>query len=378
MRRAHLPHLLIALALAAPASAGTVAGFNEALNSYQASVQAEDWDEAVVASATLLDEATGILPDEDERWAVLYVNHATALAQNAQKDEASPWFEKAYAKGRAAWGDDAPELISFMKAEATAYIDPADSEPARRRFRVALDATAEHYGNDSLEYAQLALDAGRAMIDECYSVRGETWVEEALAIYETSGSEYEVQSAIAAFYLGKHRIFRGDETIAIDYFERAVNSLGNATAETKELAASAHATLVSLYTDRGDAPRAAKHEQAIAAVGAAVQQMDFLPVKRVAPRYPENALRRGLEGHVDLVFTVTTDGNVEDIVVTDVRVNRRGKTGGKTNVRNSIDGRKFAEAARRATSDFKYTPRFIDGEAITVPGVRTRIRFQLR
>lgn len=370
-----LLHLLVALALVAPVAAGTAAGFNEALKSYQVSVATGQWDDAVAASTTLLDEAVGLLPDGDERWAVLYINHATALAQNDQRDDAVPWFEKAYATGRAVWGDDAPELIPFMKAEASAYISSWDSNPARKRFRVALDATAAHYGGDSLEYAALALDAGRAMIDKCFSVRGETWVEEALAIYDQSGDDYKAQAAIAAFYLGKHRLYRGDESIAIDYLERAVDTLGTATEETKELSAAAHAKLVSLYTDRGNASLAAEHQEAIASIGASMQQMDYLPVKRVAPRYPKISFNRGLEAYVDLVFTVATDGSVEDVVVTDVRVNLVSK--GTSNARDSVDGRRFAEAAKRAVSEFEYTPRFVDGEPIAVPGVRTRIRFQM-
>ena len=377
MRCTRLLHFLIALVLTAPAAAGTVAGFNEALSAYQASVANENWDDAVAASTSLLDEAEGLLPEGDERWAVLYINHATSLAQNDQRDEAAAWFEKAYATGRAAWGEDAPELIPFMKAEASAYIDTFDSSPARRRFRAALDATAAHYGEDSLEYAELALDAGRAMIDKCFSVRGETWVETALSIYESAGDQYRVEAAIAAFYLGKHRIYRGDEGVAIDYLERAVDSLGSATAETKELSAYAHSTLVSLYTDRGDTMLATEHQQAIIALGASMQQMDYLPVKRVAPAYPRSALSRGLEAYVDLVYTVTTEGTVEDIVVTDVRVSRKGDADGTEDVRDSTDGKRFAKEAIRAASRFEYTPRFVDGAAIAVPGIRIRIRFRL-
>ena len=45
--------------------------------------------------------------------------------------------------------------------------------------------------------------------------------------------------------------------------------------------------------------------------GMNVAEGDYLPIVRVAPVYPARALSRGLEGYVDLVFTVTTAGTVQ-------------------------------------------------------------------
>ena len=46
-----------------------------------------------------------------------------------------------------------------------------------------------------------------------------------------------------------------------------------------------------------------------------VAEGDYLPIVRVAPVYPARALSRGLEGYVDMGFTVTTTGTVKDPVV---------------------------------------------------------------
>jgi protein TonB len=40
--------------------------------------------------------------------------------------------------------------------------------------------------------------------------------------------------------------------------------------------------------------------------GMNIAEGDYLPIVRVAPVYPARALSRGLEGYVDLAFTVTT------------------------------------------------------------------------
>jgi protein TonB len=90
-----------------------------------------------------------------------------------------------------------------------------------------------------------------------------------------------------------------------------------------------------------------------------IAEGDYLPIVRVAPVYPARALSRGLEGFVDLSFTVTTAGTVRDPIVLQST--------------SSL----FERAAIRAVLKFKYKPRVVDGVPVDVPGVKTRISFQL-
>jgi len=93
--------------------------------------------------------------------------------------------------------------------------------------------------------------------------------------------------------------------------------------------------------------------------GMNIAEGDYLPIVRVAPVYPARALSRGLEGFVDLSFTVTTAGTVRDPIVLQST--------------SSL----FERAAVRAVLKFKYKPRVVDGVPVDVPGVKTRISFQL-
>ena len=93
--------------------------------------------------------------------------------------------------------------------------------------------------------------------------------------------------------------------------------------------------------------------------GMKIAEGDYLPIVRVAPVYPARALSRGLEGFVDLSFTVTTTGTVKDPIVIQST--------------SSL----FERAAVRAVLKFKYKPRVVDGVPVDVPGVKTRISFQL-
>ena len=108
------------------------------------------------------------------------------------------------------------------------------------------------------------------------------------------------------------------------------------------------------------APPAVANTQDIGGPGGMnIAEGDYLPIVRVAPVYPARALSRGLEGFVDLMFTVTTAGTVKDPVVLQST--------------SSL----FERAAMRAVLKFKYKPRVVDGVPVEVPGVKTRISFML-
>lgn len=93
--------------------------------------------------------------------------------------------------------------------------------------------------------------------------------------------------------------------------------------------------------------------------GMNIAEGDYLPIVRVAPVYPARALSRGVEGYVDMSFTVTTTGTVKDPLVT------------------FSTSSLFERAATRAVLKFKYKPRVVDGVPVDVPNVTTRIRFEL-
>ena len=93
--------------------------------------------------------------------------------------------------------------------------------------------------------------------------------------------------------------------------------------------------------------------------GMNIAEGDYLPIVRVAPVYPARALSRGLEGYVDMSFTVTITGTVEAPIVL------------------FSTSSLFERAATRAVLKFKYKPRVVDGIPVAVSGVKTRISFQI-
>ncbi len=93
--------------------------------------------------------------------------------------------------------------------------------------------------------------------------------------------------------------------------------------------------------------------------GMNIAEGDYLPIVRVAPVYPARALSRGVEGYVDMSFTVTTAGTVKDPIIM------------------FSTSSLFDRAATRAVLKFKYKPRVVDGQPVEVSGVKTRITFKI-
>jgi protein TonB len=94
--------------------------------------------------------------------------------------------------------------------------------------------------------------------------------------------------------------------------------------------------------------------------GLSASDGEFLPIVKVAAQYPPRASSRGIEGYVLLEYTVTKQGTVKDPIVIEAE---------PSNI--------FNKAAIRSALRYKYKPRVVDGVPQDVPGVQTRIVFQL-
>jgi protein TonB len=87
---------------------------------------------------------------------------------------------------------------------------------------------------------------------------------------------------------------------------------------------------------------------------------DVIPLVRISPDYPPRALSRGLEGWVQVQFTITPTGTVKDPMV--VNAEPKGM---------------FDDAALKAIARWRYNPKVEGGVAVERVGVQTIIRFQL-
>ncbi|WP_116368656.1 energy transducer TonB [Parahaliea mediterranea] len=95
-------------------------------------------------------------------------------------------------------------------------------------------------------------------------------------------------------------------------------------------------------------------------IGAGAGTSTIVPVFRIAPDYPQSALRRGIEGHVDLIFDVAASGRTENIRV--LAAEPEGV---------------FERAAMQTLAKWKYKAPVQDGVPYGQRDMTTRITFRL-
>lgn len=91
-----------------------------------------------------------------------------------------------------------------------------------------------------------------------------------------------------------------------------------------------------------------------------VSDGEYLPIVKIAPTYPIEALNKGIEGHCTVQYTVTKQGTTKDVEV--------------------VEGecpRVFSRSSIAAAKKFKYKPKMEDGKAVEVPGVKNKFKFEL-
>jgi len=93
--------------------------------------------------------------------------------------------------------------------------------------------------------------------------------------------------------------------------------------------------------------------------GDAASEGDVIPIVRIDPQWPREALLEGAEGWVEVEFTILPDGSVDDPVIL-----------------QSEPPRLFDRSAIRAILRWKFKPRIVNGEAVSRRAVQ-RIDFQL-
>lgn len=88
--------------------------------------------------------------------------------------------------------------------------------------------------------------------------------------------------------------------------------------------------------------------------GDAAAEGDVIPIVRIDPEWPREALLDRIEGWVRIEFTILPDGNVTDPVVLE-----------------SEPRRVFDQNAMRAVRRWKFKPRIVDGEAVSRQAIQT-------
>ena len=277
------------------------------------------------------------LQPENDRLPFLQAQVNQALARNSLDDA-----RDAVRSGRY---QDATNALSA----AASY--GADRDAIRSIEREIADARSAQQTDDLLERANARLEQGRLLQPANDNAR--FLFESVLASDPNNIAARQGLSAVASKLVLNAR--EAIDAGQLDQADSLLKSAAQIDASSSELEASWQA-----LADARDAisQQAAADQERLAREAAAAAEKEArdaelaaaeaarpVPVssltrtKYVAPKYPRSAERRGLNGWVDVVFTVTLDGKVRDV-----------------EVRNSEPGTMFVNSAIAAVERWEFEP----------------------
>lgn len=102
------------------------------------------------------------------------------------------------------------------------------------------------------------------------------------------------------------------------------------------------------------------------------ESRNLMPITRINPEYPVQALSEGLQGWVQLEFSVDAAGNVSNVSVVKNCVWPQTGTEEECTANTLFD-----EVATTALAQWKYAPSTGDGSAVKAEGVQTIMKFTL-
>lgn len=371
--------LLVLILLPVVASAqdeDQVRAFNAAWQAYVAAMESDRSDLRIKAAADVLAKAQELFSESDERIAILTHNYGAALLLGRQNEDAQVQLRKALDLQQQRYGKKSAKLVPIIADLADASGGLTRQGLHMKHYRRALHILEDEYGEESDEYASLAFRAGRNLFELSQSTDGEKYLRQAHDFFVADGGPADRRAGMANGYLGKIRFYRRDYRDAIDYWNAALQSFSGDTPEDRKRRLTFHAFIVGAYESWGKTDLATEHCLAVGRESPARPDQDYVPLFRMAPVYPTMMLAQGIEGHVDFEFTIDENGFVRDaVVVGEVADGRPDLV--RARVGTSQEDRSFQNAARAAVERFRYAPRFVDGEAVAVDGVKTRISFRI-
>ena len=135
------------------------------------------------------------------------------------------------------------------------------------------------------------------------------------------------------------------------------------TQQREDQRVAAEAQQVAQQARQRAAEQMAEQQRAQLAAAAAekAEIRSYAPINKSAPDYPRRALSRQLEGDCTVEYTVLQNGQVKDPRI----------------VPGACEEQIFVRPSLAAAKDFIYKPRMINGQAVSVPGVRNTFRYRM-
>ena len=353
--------LLLPLALFAEQSVvDTELALAEAWQRYDRHIENQNWTAALDEMAAMVDHASFGLPAGDERVPALVLSYATLLDYLNHDELADAAFLDAREAYIETFGSNSIEMVPLIMAEGDRIGGKYRARDQKSKYREALVIVERAHGRQSLDYAELSLDAGLRILDLSRTDDGLSYVRNGLSAYKKLLGPNDPRTAEAHIGMARIYIGKGKYSLAAGYLEDALQGFDPGTEEGRERAIQTHRYPIRTYEVSGKGSKSDRHIDALIELMTDGTNSEPIIAARFSPEYPEHLGEQGKQGSVTMRFKVDLDGTVTDPVVVEV-------TGDD----------EFVAPAREAILRYRYLPALVDGARVVADDMSATIVFDI-
>lgn len=340
------------------ASQNTQQEFNQVYQAYQHAVESKnDTDKYELAKkAYFLGQK--VYGKGQQNTLNLASNYAESMPDDRKKEQVALYREIVIATEKL-YNTHSPQLIDPLLSLAKSLVESGKRSAWHTHIEHALKIAK--YSEDIVLESKVNFEAAKILFtNREYYRKAKQYLKRTDEINIThlpvdSLYRLEVDMWVAAYEAGRKR-----HNAAIERLTNVVDVFDNNLDFEHPYELFAHSRLVVAYERKGDREAATKHCIAIAQMRPWNDNMEQTPLYRQEPKYPTGAAKVGREGSVQLEFTVTPSGFVEDIMIL-----------------NPDQGKAFQNASIKALKQWRYAPKFVDGVAVPATS-SVQLDFRLR
>jgi len=332
------------------------AQFKTAYQAYNESLKTRDYNQQIISARKAYDLGQKLYGPEDISTANLALNLAIVLNKNKQIDEAEklePQIQSAYEKK---YGKQSKEIMGLYVSIASS-IGWNNRYKMRKYYGKALTLAKDVQDSDPLLTATVQLLVGQNLLmnrDKKSKV-----ILKALDYLADTFPATDKRVVEAEFWAGKYYMSINKSNKAIKHFSANLPVFENLEGATHPLELNTRAFLVSVLERKGRSEEATEHCVAIGAMTPWDDTQDAQPIYRVDPKYPISMARKGKSGYVVMEFTISKSGVIKDIIV------------------KKVQGKSFIKPAKKALEQWRYAPKFVNGQAVMATEQTVRLDFKI-
>ena len=300
-------------------------------------------------------------PRNDMRAASATLEYGRNLQSVYELAKSRKVLKAALKSYKSLYGKNSPELIPVLLLLAQANASYPPIRPNRRYLNQARKIAKARLDNTSIEFADQMLAIGQVSLYDPPPDVAETDIRSAYEIYLTTLEPTAKKLGEAEYALGRYYMRRNELDEAAPHLQSALRIFDPSDVERFAWHFAVRIFWGGSLESLGLRDQSTVHYVEMGRLRESSAGEKLLPLYRVAPYYPADALNAGISGYVDWEYSVDESGYVVEPEV----IHIEGTSS-------------FEKASLDALLKFRYPPRFIDGQAVATHGITNRITFMLQ